>query len=119
MPTTEIAAENWRIFCDDFSKLHQGEIADVQVIGEDLGAQWAIHQRAFDGISFEDSGSEQGDIVLFFGTNTEDEMTHRAESPTKLWHLTGEGSGESLEIEAADHLKILLQLHPGSAATAS
>src|SRR5690349_16435399 len=113
METKEIKREEWCHFLDDFSKVHQGERAALEVSGEDVGAQPAAQALPFVGISAEDAGSEKNAVEVFLGTEPEDHIEHLIRDPTHLWLKTaGNRGGDVLEIEAADGTKTLLQLEP-------
>jgi hypothetical protein len=116
MVTQEIAAPKWQTFFDEFSKLHPGTKAQVQVVSPDLGVQEEIKELPFVGISYDDKGSEQGSITLLLGTERDDHAAHRIEHPTHVWLRTGgDGNGDTLAIEAEDNTKTIVQLQAPTA----
>lgn len=113
METKEITRSVWRLFLDDFSKLHQGEIATIQIFGEDIGAPFEAEMLPFLGIFSEEAGSEQGSIAVLLGTESDDHIEHRISDPTHLWITsTRNRVKDTLEIEAADGTKTIVQLQP-------
>jgi len=98
---------------EDFNRQHQGEIAAIQVIGEDIGAQYAAEALPFVGITSDDTGSEKGAFAILLGTEPNDHIEHRISDPTHLWVTsTRDRLKDTLEIEAADGTKTILQLQP-------
>jgi hypothetical protein len=113
METKEITRNVWRPFLDDFSRQHQGETATIHVIGEDVGAQYEAESLPFVGITSEDAGSEKGAIAIVLGTEPNDHIDHRISDPTHVRITsTRDRVKDTLEIEAADGTKTILQLQP-------
>jgi hypothetical protein len=109
MQTQEIARSEWEHFLDEFSKLHQGERATVQVIGEEDGVQTEAESLPFVGISAEVKGSEKGAIVVMLGTEADDHVEHEVRNASRLWQKP---SGDALEIDSTDGTKTILLLEP-------
>ena len=113
METQEIIRGEWEHFLDEFSKLHQGEKATVQVIDEEDGVQTEAQSLPFVGISAEVKGSEKGAIIVMLGTETDDHVEHEIRDVSHLWQKPAEiNSGDALEIESTDGSKTILQLEP-------
>ena len=113
METREIIRNQWQPFMEDFNRQHQGEIAAIQVIGEEIGAQYAAESLPFVGITSEDTGSEKGTLAILLGTEPNDHVEHRISAPTHLWVTsTRDRVKDTLEIEAADGTKTILQVQP-------
>jgi hypothetical protein len=109
METQEITRDEWEHFLDEFSKLHQGEKATVQVIDAEEGVQTEAQSLPFVGISAEVKGSEKGGIIVMLGTERDDHVEHQIRNVSHLWEKT---SGDALEIETTDGTKTILQLEP-------
>jgi hypothetical protein len=115
METKEIARDQWLPFLNQFSKSHQGEIADVEIIGDAVGVQHESRGMPFVGISADDAGSEKGAIAVMLGTEPENHVEHIIAGVTRLWAKSGAGdSSDALEIEAGDGTKTIVQLQPAS-----
>ena len=113
MPTQEIDAPKWGAFCDEFSRLHRGTTAFVEVIGDDIGAQEEARELPFVGISYDPKGSERGSISILLGTEPEDHEEHRIEHPKRVWlRIEGTEQKNAVDIEDADNIKTILQLKP-------
>ena len=113
METMEIARGEWQHFLDDFSKRHEGEIASVQVIGDDIGAQREATAMPFVGISADDAGSAKNSISVMLGFDAEDHFEHLISHPTHLWLKSDkEHVRDVLEIDTADGTKTVVQLEP-------
>lgn len=110
METTEIAKQEWRGFCDEFTKRHRDAAATLEVLSDDMGAQKAVSGKPFIGISYEEKGSEKGDITLLFGTEIDDSVEHRINNVARLWQRTGATENDdALEIEDAENAKTILR----------
>jgi hypothetical protein len=113
MKTREIIPNEWQPFLNDFSKRHQGEFADIQVIDEEIGAQYEAEGLPFVGIVSDDTGSEQGSISVILGTEPNDHVEHRVRHPRHLWVKSAADRGkDALEIEDEHGTKTILQLQP-------
>lgn len=111
MSTREIHRGDWQHFLDSFSKIHQGEMATLQIIGEDVGAQEEAHSLPFVGISADEEGSEKGSISIILGTEPDDHLDHRIVDPTRVWlKASGDPATDSLEVETSGGVKTILQL---------
>jgi hypothetical protein len=112
MATHEIAQSEWTAFLDAFSKEHQGLTATVLVVSPDVGAQEAAQGLPFVGISADRKGSAKDSITILLGTEADDHAEHRVASATHVWvKADGESPNDTLEIEAGDGSKTILQLH--------
>ena len=63
MLTKEIPRAEWPEFCDQFSRRHQGWLINLQVLGDELGAQVEGREVAFEGIST-DKGKDHALSIL-------------------------------------------------------
>ena len=113
MSNIEIKQDQWKTFLDEFSKRNEHRPAKIEVIGEEIGAQEAGRHLPLVGISFEEKGSEKGDVVVTFaGRTTADTryISHRIDKVTKIVPFADEESDEekALEIEGGDGTKTIL-----------
>ena len=110
--TQTIDKGNWAAFAEDFSKQHAGETATLEMVGSDVGDQYAAENLPFVGMSLESKGSDAGSLVLMLGTEGEDSMERFIAGPKSLQvHVTPEGE-TVVEIEAEDEPTLLLHLTP-------
>lgn len=110
MSTREVPHSEWTSFFDTFSKQHEGWLASLQVFGEDFGAQQEALELPFGGISFNAEGVEPQSLIISFGKDPEDHVSHTVERPRHVWlRETVEGAHDSLEIEEEDNNKTLLR----------
>jgi hypothetical protein len=123
MPTEEIPQQQWAQFFDDFSQDHQNWQASVEVLGRDIGDQTEAANVPLQGISFDEFGSEAGDIEIALGDTAEQFQVHRVASPTHVRLVeTQPGREVDLQIESAEgpttlvHLRQSAELPPSSAA---
>jgi hypothetical protein len=110
--TQTIDRGNWAAFAEDFSKQHAGETATLEMIGTDVGDQYAAQNLPFVGMTLESKGSDAGALVLMLGTEGDKNMERFIAGPKSLKvHVTPEGE-TIVEIEAADEPTLLLHLMP-------
>ncbi len=110
--TQTIDRSDWATFAEDFSKQHAGETATLEMLGTDVGDQYAAENLPFVGMTLECKGSDAGSLVLMLGTEGEDSMERFIAGPKSLSvHLTPEGE-TVVQIEAEDEPTLLLHLTP-------
>jgi hypothetical protein len=108
MPTREIPREEWKAFCDRFSREHEGWLATVEILDETLGAQVEAEDLPLEGISASSKGSGGEAIEIFLRAEPEGTLTHSVPDPTRLWvQSTEAGAERALEVEAAAGKTIL------------
>ena len=111
MPTSEIEFDNLREFCDEFTRSHQENAVRIEVDSSDLGAQETVRSAPFLGISYEEKGSEKGDITILVGTEPDNLTETRINNVTHVWSRAEENEGhDALEVEDDSGNKIILQL---------
>jgi len=110
--TQTIERGDWAAFAEEFSKLHAGENASLEMIGPDIGDQYAAQNLPFVGMTLEAKGSAAGSLTLMLGTEGNDHLERLIAGPQSLEvHLTPEGE-TILHIQAADEPTLLLHLTP-------
>ncbi|MFN2387205.1 MAG: DUF5335 family protein [Thermoanaerobaculia bacterium] len=108
MPTLEIPREEWKAFCDRFSREHEGWLATLEVLDEAIGAQVEAEDLPLEGITAASKGSGGDAIEIFLRAEPDGTLTHFVADPTRLWVLsTDAGAEEALEIEAPGSKTIL------------
>ena len=113
--TQIIDKSDWAAFAEQFSEQHAGETATLEMVGTDVGDQYAAENLPFVGMSLEQKGSDAGSLVLMLGTEGEDSMERFIAGPKSLqMHVTPEGE-TVLQIEAEDEPTLLLHLTPPAA----
>ena len=109
MSTREVTRKEWTSFFNTFSKQHEGWIASLEILGEEVGAQTEAAELPLEGISFNAEGEAES-LIINFGKTAEDHVSHTVERPRHVWlRETAEGAHDSLEIEQAGNQKTLLR----------
>ena len=97
MSTREVTRNEWTSFFDVFSKQHEGWIASLEILGDEVGAQAEAVELPFEGISVSAKGEPQS-LVINLGRSAEDHISHTVERPQHVWlRQTEEGANDSLE----------------------
>lgn len=99
MSTREVMREEWGRFFDEFSGMHQGWLASVEVFGDEPGSRQEVHNLPLEGISADfEGGTTQ--ITIAFGGSLDLHVAHTVSSPTHVWFKHGEEAPEDmLELE--------------------
>ena len=109
MSTIEVTRNDWTSFFDTFSKQHEGWLASLEVLGDQIGAQHEVIELPLEGISV-NAEEDPESLIISFGKTPEDHVTHTVQRPRHVWvNQTVEGAHESLEIEEEDNRKTLLR----------
>ena len=110
MSTQEIPREQWNNFFDSFSRQHEGWLATLEVLADDVGAQEQAHEMPFEGISLDSLDGESEAVLISVGRTKSVHITHRIDRPVHIWlEQTPAGANASLQIEANDESKTLLR----------
>lgn len=110
MKTKEIPRNKWQEFFDIFSRQHEGWLATLEILGSEIGAQVEEHGLAFEGIVAEGDEVQGHQILMMFGANPDDHITHSVSNPaTVSLEQTDEGADAALAIKSADGVTALLR----------
>ena len=112
--TREVPRDQWTLFCDAFSRQHQGWLAFVEVIGADVGAQSEADALPFAGITA-DTKAKESAILLMLGDTRVDHITHVVQNPARMMierYETPDFASDVLEIEDVAGTKTLLRFKP-------
>jgi hypothetical protein len=105
--TREVPREDWGSFLEGFTRRNAERPATVQVLGRTLGAQYEARRLALQGVFLERSRTA---ITIVLGT-APTLVEHPVGSPARVWVESSEdGRERSIEIEAADETKTILEL---------
>ena len=108
--TREIPRSEWGPFLEGFTRRNVQRPATVQVLGRTLGAQYEARRLALQGIFLERSESA---ITIVLG-QAPTLFEHPVGSPARVWvESTENGLDSSIEIEASDDTKTILELARG------
>ncbi len=108
--TQEIERGEWAAFADNFTKQHAGASATLEMVGTDVGDQYAAENLPFVGMTLERKGSDAGALTLMLGTEGNDHLERLIAGPKSLKvHVTPAGE-TVLEIMAEDEPTLLLHL---------
>jgi len=109
MSTREVTRNEWTSFFNIFSKQHEGWLASLEILGDEVGAQTEAVELPFEGISFNEE-DEPESVIISLGKTPEDHVSHTVERPRHVWlKQTVEGAHDSLEIEEEGNQKTLLR----------
>jgi len=109
MNTIEITRNEWPSFFEAFSKQHEGAVATLEIMEDEVGDQPEAVALPFQGISL-NSEAEPESVVISFGRSTEDHVSHWVERPSHIWlSQATEGADDSIEIEEEGNQKTLLR----------
>ena len=109
MSTREVTRNEWTSFFNIFSKQHEGWLASLEILGDEVGAQTEAVELPFEGISFNEE-DEPESVIISLGKTPEDHVSHTVERPRHVWlKETAEGAHDSLEIEEEGNQKTLLR----------
>jgi hypothetical protein len=110
MDTREIPRDEWRSFFDIFSRQHEGWLAKLEVVGQELDIQHQRREFPLKAISLTSTVDNSKAITIELGQSPEDHVKHAVIEPTHVWLLrTPEGANAALKIESADKTKTVLR----------
>jgi hypothetical protein len=102
MPTREIPRHEWAAFFDSFSRIHEGWLSTVEVLGADVGAQIEVSEQPLAGITADLRDDRQQDVVsILIGGKSGEHVAHMIRRPTHVrLKQTPDGADEALHIES-------------------
>jgi hypothetical protein len=107
MITSEIPREEWPNFLDSFSRMHEGWLVTLEVMGAELGDQQEARELPLRGVSA-DGGD--GLIEIMIGDGAAAHVTRSVARPARVLVAVGRaGAHGALEIESEDGTKTLLR----------
>lgn len=110
MATQEIPKDQWQEFLDTFSRLHQGWLADVQVLGDQTSRHYEAKGLPFRGATYETKGSGKNEVSIFIDQSPKEDITHTVSSPVHIrLEQTDSGVDQGLEVEAQDGTKTVVR----------
>src|ERR1700710_266166 len=113
MATHQIPKDQWPHFFDAFSKSHAGKKASAELYGQGIfGSSDEVKSLPFEGITYEEKGSDAHSVRVMLGDSAKDHLTHEVPSPTQVWSRPkGDDGGEMLEIHGSDEQRLILKVH--------
>ena len=110
MKTKEIPRNEWREFFEIFSRQHEGWLVTLEILGSEIGAQVEERKLAFEGVVDEGDEVQGHEILMMFGAEPDDHITHSISNPTTVsLEQTDEGADVALAIKSADGVTALLR----------
>jgi Family of unknown function (DUF5335) len=110
MEMREIPRDEWRSFFDIFSRQHEGWLATLEVIGQELDVQHEPREFPLKAISLTPTVDKSTAVAIELGKSSEDHFKHAVIEPAHVWLLrTPEGANAALKIESADKTKTVLR----------
>lgn len=116
MVRIEPVTEEWRGFCNEFSRRHGGWRVDISCISTRLleqdpdaeeAAQRLAHDAAFHGVSLE--GPATGQVLTASAGEPPQHLDHRVYRPLHLWLEREGGAVRGLRIDDADGWSTLIR----------
>jgi hypothetical protein len=109
MMTREIPREEWAGFLDGFSRMHEGWLVTLEVMGAEIGDQEEAHELRLRGVTAEADGGG-GAIEIMIGDGAPVHVTRSVARPARVLVAVGDaGAHGALEIESEDGTKTLLR----------
>jgi hypothetical protein len=114
--TEQIPKEQWREFCDSFSRRHERWRVSVEILSNGAAAELLAREMPLIGITLE-TREEKNAIVIALGEKGSQHLTHIVSDPVSI-HLkqTEDGAEEGVSFETARGVKTLLffrsPIHP-------
>ena len=110
MPTRDIPRDEWVAFFNTFSRLHDGWLSTIEVLGSGIGAQLETHEQALVGVAADLKGSAEETISIFVGDRSDNNAAHVIRSPARVTLKEAEdGAHEVLQIVSQDGVTTLLR----------
>lgn len=100
----------WKTFLDDFSKRNQFRSTRLETIS-DFGAQEEEQHLPLVGVSYEQKGSDAGDVMIILGGESAEDQTHLEHlipAVERIAPLVGETGEEGIGFEDREGAKTLL-----------
>jgi len=109
MQTVEIRRQDWGHGLNEFTRIHEGWLVSLDVLGSDLGAQPEIDKLPLLGVSA-DRIDHDGTIAVSVARSASEHLTHIIEAATRIYiERTDAGADVALQIESADGTKTILR----------
>lgn len=97
----EIPREEWTRFLDTFSKQHEGWIANLEVVGRELGDQEESTRLPLVGISADKGPQPRIEVIV--GRGPEAHLTHTINGVKRVWlKPPEEPADEAIQVESED-----------------
>jgi hypothetical protein len=109
MHTTKITHEQWQQTLDELSRVYDGALVSLEILGDEIGAQPQILQQPLHGVTV-----DHGLIEVHFAKAGGSHLCHSVAHPLELRMVaTDEGALVALEIEELEGTHTLLHFtHP-------
>lgn len=108
MKTKKIEKAEWRDFLHEFSRQHDGWIASIEVMGDNLGAQKETENRPFHGVVYDPVTGD--DLIEIMSGDQKSHLTHTVRHPRRIWlEQSDDGADRALEIESDEGEKTLIR----------
>jgi hypothetical protein len=115
MRTIEVPEKDWARALNEFSRLHEGSLVSLDVLGPTVGVQPQIRELPLRGVTAE-SGPRGSDITISAARFDGEEITHLIPSATHIRiERTNEGADLALEIESDGGLATILRFKTAAA----
>ena len=110
MRTREIKRNEWAEFFDSFNRQHEGWLATLEILGNDIGAQVAGRELPFAGVLIKCDEPHGDEISIIVGTKPDHHITHTIRRPIQVaLDQTDEGADVALAIKASDDVIAVLR----------
>ncbi len=110
MSKHEINHSEWSRFLDEFSRQHEGWLAELKVQRPDVGDKIEAENLPFHGITYDVKGSSRNNVSIFLGEGMLRDETHNIANPTHIrFEQSEEGTAQALEVESEDGAKAIVR----------
>jgi len=101
-----VEQNEWKKFLNDFSRLNEERLVRLEIVSAEFGANNEAKNLPLLGISFEEKGSEIGDVLISLGGSNDEGaayVTHtRKDAKSITSSRGGDGVDVALEITGAE-----------------
>lgn len=108
----QIERDRWKDYLTEFGRSNELRPARLEILSDEFGANEKAQHLPLIGISYEEKGSDAGDVLITLGgANAEDgrHVTHTIRAATAVAARDGDdGRADALEIIGADGEKAIL-----------
>ena len=109
MQTKQIPRNEWSTYLNNFSSRHHGWFVNIEILGEDIGAQVEGIGLVLEGVTDEWDEVKGHTIMIMAGNKPEAHLTHLISRPTEITvEKTETGEDVAFSIKGEDGIRTLL-----------
>ncbi len=108
--TQTLERSEWISYLAQFTRENRGSHAWLEIIGGELGDQFQVEDRPFDGIAADLKDNEDA-VWIAFGTTPDDHIAHSIQQVTAIRVMPATAQrGAIIHVEAKDGVRTILRL---------